>query len=101
MKRFIDLRNIQSVSDEDYRRVVSAYYANVEYMDELIGNIFKSVEQRLDRENTIIIYTSDHGESLGAHGLFWKSNFYEESVKVPLIVSWPGNYECGVNNCNL
>ena len=101
MKKFIDLRKIQSVSDEDYRRVVSAYYANVEYMDGLIGNILESIDEHLDRENTIIIYTSDHGESLGAHGLFWKSNFYEESVKVPLIVSWPGNVECDVENNNL
>lgn len=56
----------------------------------MIGQIMNAlVENGLD-ENTLIIYTSDHGDMQGEHGLFWKHVFYEESVRVPLIVSWPG-----------
>ena len=42
------------------------------------------------REDTVVVYTSDHGELAGEHGLWWKNDFYEQSARVPLIVSWPG-----------
>jgi len=42
-----------------------------------------------------VVYTSDHGEMLGDHGLWWKSSFYEPSVRVPLIAAWPGRIEGG------
>ena len=46
-------------------------------------------------ENTIIVYTSDHGEQVGEHGLWWKQTFYEDAARVPAIVSWPGHLEAG------
>ncbi len=95
-RKFIDLRGIRDVSDDELRRVSAAYYANVEYMDGLIGNVLKSIEDTCGVENTIVVYCSDHGESLGHHGLFWKSNFYRESVNVPLIVSWKGHFPARV-----
>ena len=92
IRRFIELRGIEHVSDEELRRVTAAYNANVEFMDSLIGEIIAEAERNLDMDNTMIIYASDHGESLGAHGLFWKSNFYREAVNVPLIFSWKGHF---------
>lgn len=88
IKRFIDLRGIKNLTDDDRRRTTAAYYANVEYMDSLIGDVLAAVEEKLGFDNTIIIYTSDHGESIGCHGLYWKSNFYRESVNIPLVFSW-------------
>ena len=88
MRRFIDLRGIKALTDEERRRTTAAYYANIEYMDSLIGDVLSAVEERLGLDDTIIIYTSDHGESLGCHGLYWKSNFYRESVNIPLVFSW-------------
>jgi choline-sulfatase len=46
-------------------------------------------------DNTIIIYSSDHGEQIGEHGLWWKQTFYEDSARVPAIVSWPGQLTAG------
>ena len=46
-------------------------------------------------ENTLVVYTSDHGEMIGEHGLWWKSSFHEPSVRVPLIAAWPGRIEGG------
>jgi choline-sulfatase len=58
-------------------------------MDKLIGNIIEVLADKKLLDNTIIIYTSDHGEQLGENGLWWKQTFYENSVKVPAIISWP------------
>ena len=93
IRRFIELRGIEHVSDEELRRVTAAYNANVEFLDTLIGEILDTAEQKLDMSNTVLIYASDHGESLGSHGLFWKSNFYRESVDVPLVFSWEGHFQ--------
>ena len=46
-------------------------------------------------ENTVVVYCSDHGEMAGEHGMFWKNNFFEGSVRVPLLASWPGRFEPG------
>ncbi len=91
IQQFIELRGIQHVSSDELHRIRSAYYANVEYMDGLIGEVVRCARKTLG-ENLVIIYLSDHGECLGSHGLFWKSNFYEESVHVPLIISAPGRF---------
>ena len=48
--------------------------------------------------NTLIVYTSDHGEQVGEHGLWWKQTFYEDSVKVPAILSWPGTLPTGIHS---
>jgi len=61
----------------------------------MIGQIIGALVENELEDNTLIIYTSDHGDMQGEHGLFWKHVFYEESVRVPLIVSWPGRIRGG------
>jgi arylsulfatase A-like enzyme len=62
-------------------------------IDDQFGRILKALEESGQRENTVIIFTSDHGESLGDHGLMYKGcRFYEGLVRVPLIFSWPGKF---------
>ena len=55
--------------------------------------------QSLDKsglaENTVVIYTTDHGENLGEHGLWWKNCMYESAARVPLIVHWPRQWQGG------
>jgi len=80
-----------------WRRYMDYYAYCLKDMDESVGNILDALEQSGQRDNTIIVFTSDHGEMAGSHGLRTKGNFaYEEVMNVPLIVSWPGRTEAGV-----
>lgn len=71
-------------------RAVRAYYGLVSFVDDLVGDVLGALEDCGEREDTLVIYTSDHGEMLGAHGLWKKSLMYEESAGVPLMLSGPG-----------
>ena len=83
-------RGVWDVSSEDIRRCKAAYYGLIEYDDRQIGRIIDAVHTHLDPQNTIVVYFADHGDTIGEHGLFWKTNFYEGSARVPFIISWPG-----------
>ena len=67
-----------------------AYYACVDFVDDCIGELLLTLEGNGLLENTIVIYTSDHGEMAGRHGLWGKGLYYEESVGVPLLIKGPG-----------
>ena len=76
--------------------VIARYYAMIELVDDNIGHILDALERTGQRDNTLIIFTSDHGETLGDHGLLMKGcRFYEGLVRVPLIFSWPNHLEVG------
>ncbi len=92
IQRWYENRNLEAVTQEDVRRIRAAYYAMVEYMDTLIGELMEAIDQTLGRENTLVVYGSDHGDNIGEHGLFWKTNFYEGSVRVPLVLSKPDTF---------
>jgi arylsulfatase A-like enzyme len=88
----IDHQTEKPVSPHDYdaRAMIAAYYAQIELIDDQVGRLLDELEASGQRENTLIIFTSDHGEMLGDHGLRLKGcRFYEGAVHVPLIVSWP------------
>ncbi len=71
------------------------YYAFVTEIDDWVGRIINKLDELGLSENTLVIFVSDHGEMLGAHGLRGKFNFYEESVQVPLIFKYPGKIKSG------
>jgi choline-sulfatase len=81
---------IVEASDAEILRSRAAYWGLVQRVDIMVGEILQALEANGLADNTLIVYTSDHGDMQGEHGLWWKHVFYEESVKVPLIVSWPG-----------
>lgn len=81
--------------DEMVLRARSAYWGMVEAFDQMIGQILDALTTNDLDDNTIIVYTSDHGDMVGEHGLWWKHVFYEESVRVPLILSWPEQIDAG------
>jgi len=72
------------------RRIVAAYCALITYLDECIGAVMQTVESLGLLASTNVLYTSDHGESVGSHGLFGKYTLLDPSVKVPLLWSGPG-----------
>jgi arylsulfatase len=77
--------------------IKAAYYAMIELIDENVGRMLDALERTGQLENTVVIFTSDHGEALGDHGLLLKGcRFYEGLVRVPLIVSWPGRFRGGL-----
>jgi choline-sulfatase len=86
---------IAEVSDAEVLRSRAAYWGLVQRVDSLVGQILHALEANGLAKDTLIIYTSDHGDMVGEHGLWWKHVFYEESVKVPLILSWPGVIPAG------
>ncbi len=71
------------------RRMNAAYYGVVTYLDQQIGRVLAALEANGLADNTRIVYTTDHGEHLGARGIFGKFTMYEESVAVPLVLAGP------------
>jgi len=65
------------------------YYAMTANLDWNVGRILDAVDQAGIAENTIVVFTSDHGEMLGAHGRMMKNIFYEEAARVPFLIRWP------------
>lgn len=71
------------------REVRRAYYALITYVDDKIGELLSALDESGLDENTIIVFTSDHGDMLGEKGMVQKRSFYEWSARVPLIIKYP------------
>ncbi len=78
------------MTQEQEKKAVAAYYAAVSYMDAQVGKVLTTLEEEGLDDNTIVIFTSDHGFHLGEHSFWMKVSLHEESVKVPLIIKVPG-----------
>ncbi|GAB4147564.1 MAG: sulfatase-like hydrolase/transferase [Planctomycetaceae bacterium] len=76
-------------TEEEIRRVTAAYYGCCTHLDRQIGRVLDALSECGLSDNTRILYTSDHGESMGRRGLFGKFTMYEESAAVPVILSGP------------
>ena len=74
---------------ETWKKSVAVYYGFVSYIDHQVGRLLDELDRQDIFENTMVIYSSDHGEMLGQHGLWHKMQAYEESLKVPLVISSP------------
>jgi choline-sulfatase len=95
MRRLRAAFGLADFTDDEVRRARHGYYALCTYLDEQVGILIAALEATGQRQDTVVIYTSDHGEMAGEHGMWRKSNFYEQSVRVPLIVSWPNTLPAG------
>ena len=89
------------------REHLAQYYAAVAHVDENVGRLLGLLEDSGRRQNTLVVYTSDHGLNCGHHGVWGKGNgtlplnMLEESIRVPLILSWPGMLPAGVRHDEL
>jgi choline-sulfatase len=96
-----------TASERDVRRATAAYYGRIESVDSYCRTVLDALRDAgEDLDEWIIVYCSDHGDMLGDHGIWEKTQFFEESVRVPLIVRWPegfdsGTVEANVNLCDL
>ncbi len=78
----------------DHKRIQAAYYAMVEQIDHEFGRLLDHLVAIGERENTIVVFMSDHGEALCDHGLLLKGcRFFEGLTRVPLMISWPEKYQ--------
>lgn len=92
-------QNTAAAGERDAKTLQAAYYAMIKLIDDQLGRILDALDETGQRENTVIIFMSDHGETLGDHGLIQKGcRFYEGLVRVPLIWSWPGHIQAGVQS---
>lgn len=71
------------------KKLKARYYGEISYIDWCIGKILDEIERRDDSDNTIICFFSDHGDHLGDHHAWQKESFFEESCRVPFLLSWP------------
>ncbi len=79
------------MSEGDHRLVRAAYFAMCDLISDQVGRIIRALEETGQREDTLVVFMSDHGELLGDHGIYLKGPFfYEPSVRVPLVLNWPG-----------
>lgn len=80
----------EDLSEKALRRIMACYYATIEHIDEQVGRMVATLKRKGIYDNTMIIYTSDHGEYMGFHHLLLKGNLpYDPLVKVPLIIKYP------------
>jgi choline-sulfatase len=89
------MREVQDYEDhfrdeEHVRIAVAAYYGMVSFLDDNIGRVLRALAATGLADDTLVIYTSDHGDNLGARTFWGKSNMYEEAAGVPLILKGPG-----------
>lgn len=86
---------VDRVDHDEMMRARAAYFGCVSYLDEVIGDLLLRLEATGLLENTIIVYTTDHGEMAGEHGTWWKNGWYEACTRVPLIISTPEQRQLG------
>lgn len=79
-----------ALSPRQIRDARRAYYGMISYCDDLLGRLVRTLEIAGVADDTIVIVTSDHGDMLGERGLWYKMNFYDRAIRVPLIVAGPG-----------
>lgn len=78
------------INEEQIRGLRRGYLGGVTYVDRQIGRVLDVLEESGQIEDTVFVYTSDHGEMLGKFGMWWKCSLYEDSVRIPMIAAGPG-----------
>jgi choline-sulfatase len=82
-----------TVTEADVRSARHGYYANISYVDSLVGQLLDTLEKTGMLENTVVVFTSDHGDFLGERGLWYKMSFLEPSAHVPMVIWNPTRFK--------
>ena len=91
--------SFSGTTDRQHREIKAAYYGMIEFVDYNVGLLLNALEETAQKDRTIVIFMSDHGEMLGDHGIFLKGPYmYDPLVRVPLILCWPGHFKNGLKS---
>jgi choline-sulfatase len=85
--------NVEDVPDDVVQKGRELYYGLTQWLDEQIGTVLRALADSDVANETVVVYTTDHGENMGEHGLWWKNCMFEHASRVPLIVSWPDRWK--------
>ena len=88
----VDQKNFD-VSDQQIRNARHAYFANISYLDDKIGEILATLDECGFSDDTVVVFCADHGDMLGERGLWFKMSFFEGSMRVPFLLSAPGRLQ--------
>lgn len=91
----------RELTSEKIKEIRAMYYGKVSIIDYWVGEIIEEYGKKRNPENLVIVFWSDHGDMLGDHGILHKVVFYESSIKVPLIIKWPGKNDTIKNSANI
>ena len=93
---------VSELGEPSLREFLRIYYGQVKIIDDQVGRILKALHDIGELDNTLIIFTADHGDMMGGHGMVWKSNgsFYDEIVRVPLLIRFPQVIKPQVSSLN-
>ena len=89
-RRFKHYPEESRLTEEWARQARQAYYASVSFADAQIGRVLDALDERGLADNTVVVFTSDHGFHLGEHGIWKKGTLFENAARVPLIFAGPG-----------
>ena len=84
-----------TLDDRSYRRMFAHYYALISHIDAEMGRLLGHLQRLGIADETVVVFSSDHGEMLGDHGFVEKCLMYEEAVRVPCVLAWPGGLPAG------
>jgi choline-sulfatase len=85
----------QNLSDDLARQAIQAYYASITFVDTQVGRLLAALDSTGLANNTIVVFTSDHGYHMGEHGHWQKTTLFENAARVPLIIATPGANRAG------
>lgn len=88
--------NLDTPTDEEIKNARHAYYGMISCLDDKVGNIMKALKDSGMDDDTMVIFTSDHGDMLGERGQWYKQLFYEYSARVPYIFRYPAKFKQGI-----
>lgn len=80
-------------TDDRVKNARHAYYGSISYVDEKVGQLLRTLETHGLRENTLVVFTSDHGDMLGERGMWYKMSFFEPASRVPLLFHYPKQFQ--------
>ncbi len=92
---YCQARHLFTVTDEHRRSARHGYYGMISYIDEKVGRLVDTLQRTGQLDNTVIVFTSDHGDMMGERGMWYKQHFFEWAAKVPLIIRNPERFNPG------